>query len=97
MSQPKPSKFTGALAALRNPPAEAETEQPPAEPVDTVAPSRGKGRPPGKRSDPAFQPTTVFLRKHTKNAAQRRLLDRTDGQDLSDLLEQLLAEWVATH
>jgi hypothetical protein len=112
MSKPPQSKFSGALAALRNPPADAETKAPAAdgmkeqvterEPEPTtgdafaIAPvlSRGKGRPPGKRSNADYQPTTVFLRKATKNTAQRRLMDDTEKRDLSELIEQLLSQWV---
>jgi hypothetical protein len=78
------SKFSGALSALRHSP---EPEAPPAtlEPV--------KGRPPGKRSDPEFKPTTLFLRTRTKRTASRLLEDKGDEQDLSELVEQLLSQW----
>jgi hypothetical protein len=55
---------------------------------------RGKGRPPGKRSDPDYQPTTVLLRIQTKKMANRLLEDGSTGQDLSELIEQLLIEWI---
>jgi hypothetical protein len=58
---------------------------------------RGKGRPPGKRSDPDYQPTTVLLRKRTKKTAARLLEDTNVEQDLSDLIEQLLTEWIQKH
>jgi hypothetical protein len=54
-----------------------------------------RGRPAGKRSDPAFEPTTVLLRKATKKAANRLLEDdEANRQDLSDLIEQLLLGWI---
>ena len=53
-----------------------------------------RGRPAtGKRSDPEFESTTVFLRSATKTAAAKLLLDDR-GQDLSDVLEKLLSGWV---
>jgi hypothetical protein len=82
------SKFTGVLAKLKQPPAES-----PASPIETPV-IRGKGRPPGKRSDPDYQPTTVLLRKQTKKAAARLLEDQETGQDLSELIEELLTEWI---
>lgn len=99
MSQPPQSKFSGALAALRDkPPASQDGEPSPAKAPDAAvsAPTvlRGKGRPPGKRSNADYQPTTVFLRKLTKSAAQRRLIGDAEGRDLSELIEQLLAQWV---
>jgi len=63
-------------------------------PSHEAAPSRGKGRPPGKRSDPDYQPTTVLLRKQIKKTARRLLEDTGTGQDLSELIEQLLVEWI---
>jgi hypothetical protein len=68
--------------------------------VPTPAPlpgPRGRGRPAtGKRSDPDYETTTVFLRKSTKMGAARLLLG-DKHQDLSDVLEKLLAEWVRKH
>jgi hypothetical protein len=91
------SKFTGALSRLREVPAPAE---PPVEPVSPppkpdVAPTvaKGRGRPHGKRSDPDFKPTTLLLREKTKRAAMRLLEDNGAGQDLSELVEQLLSQW----
>lgn len=98
---PEHSKFSGALAKLNQRPAEQPDEQGPmqTEPSPTQSfsqaePGRGKGRPPGKRSDPAYQATTVLLRKQTKKTANRQLEDAATGQDLSDLIEQLLTEWI---
>lgn len=90
---PEQSKFSGALAKLNQRPPEQPAEQ-----STITAPSaeltRGKGRPPGKRSDPDYQPTTVLLRKQTKKTATRQLEDAATGQDLSDLIEQLLTNWI---
>jgi len=55
---------------------------------------RGRGRPAGKRSDPDYEPTTLLLRKGTKKAAFRLLDDLESGQDLSDLTEQLISNWI---
>ena len=90
---PEESKFSGALAKLKRP-APPPTATRPDQPSHKAAPSRGKGRPPGKRSDPDYQPTTVLLRKQTKKTASRLLEDADTGQDLSELIEQLLAEWI---
>jgi hypothetical protein len=72
-----------------------DTDIPPA-PTATLA--KGVGRPNGKRSDPNYQATTVLLRKATKKQATRLLEDMGEDtkerQDLSELLEKLLSEWV---
>ena len=91
---PEESKFSGALAKLKQRPASQAAAPRSAQPAPEAAPVRGKGRPPGKRSDPDYQPTTVLLRKHTKKTASRLLEDANTGQDLSELIEQLLAEWI---
>jgi hypothetical protein len=87
------SKFTGVLAQLKQRPGETQSIARPDSPVGSE-PVRGRGRPPGKRSDPDYQPTTVLLRKQTKKTAARLLEDTNSGQDLSDLIEQLLGEWI---
>jgi hypothetical protein len=87
------SKFSGVLAKLKQRPIEQQSTAHPSHPK-RIEPVRGRGRPPGKRSDPDYQPTTVLIRKHTKKTAARMLEDINSGQDLSDLIEQLLAEWI---
>jgi hypothetical protein len=87
------SKFSGVLAKLKQRPAAAQSIARPEPPVNRE-PVRGRGRPPGKRSDPDYQPTTVLIRKQTKKTAARLLEDIDSGQDLSDLIEQLLTEWI---
>ena len=87
------SKFSGILAKLKQRPAEEQSIALPAPPARSE-PMRGRGRPPGKRSDPDYQPTTVLLRKNTKKTAARLLEDTNAAHDLSDLIEQLLTEWI---
>ena len=90
------SKFSGVLATLKQRPIEHQSTAQPTPPQGTE-PARGRGRPHGKRSDPDYQPTTVLLRKHTKRTAARLLEDIDARQDLSDLIEQLLGEWIQKH
>lgn len=54
---------------------------------------RSVGRPPGKRSNPDWEQVTLFIRKDTKRAALRRLVDDNSHQDLSEVIEQLLSRW----
>ena len=85
------SKYSGVLAKLKQPPVEEQ-------PVTPEAPmERGRGRPRAKSSDPDYQPTTVILRKRTKRTAARILEDEEIGQDLSELIEELLLEWIQRH
>ena len=56
--------------------------------------AEARGRKAGKRSDPAFRPTTFLVRKETQRKATRLLEDQDVGKDLSDLVEELLARWI---
>jgi hypothetical protein len=53
------------------------------------------GRPPGKRSDPAYQPVTAWIRKATYQSVRERLL-REDRREFSVLVEELLQGWLKT-
>jgi hypothetical protein len=87
------SKFSGVLAKLKHRQDETQSTAMPAPPVSSE-PVRPRGRPPGKRSDPDYQPTTVLIRKNTKKTATRLLEDTNAAHDLSDLIELLLTEWI---
>ena len=90
---PEKSIFSNAVAKLKQRPTKQPAVRQPA-PSIAAGPVRGKGRPPGKRSDPDYQATTVLLRQQTKKMANRLLEDGSTGQDLSELIEQLLTEWI---
>lgn len=52
------------------------------------------GRPvKGKSSNPDFESTTIYLRKEVKHRALRILFEDKD-RGLSDVLEELLEEWL---
>ena len=90
------SKFTGALANLKKSHVKEKVEPSIDETAEILQPSieRGRGRPRAKSSDPEYQPTTVILRKLTKRKAAHLLEDREMGKDLSELIEELLTEWL---
>jgi hypothetical protein len=90
------SKFSPALANIRKPNAQEPVGEQTLEQQPMITPSneRGRGRPRSKSSDPAYQSTTVILRKITKRRAAHLLEDREMGKDLSELIEELLTEWL---
>ncbi len=47
----------------------------------------------GKRNHPGYKPVKVYLRKETHKAARRRSEDR-GYEDFSELVEDLLNEWM---
>jgi len=84
-----PSKYAQTIASIRQRPA----EQPDA--TTSAEPMRGKGRPPGKRSNPEWKLYSHFLKKQTHREATNILRNEENGRDLSDVLQQLLDEWLA--
>lgn len=88
-----------ALAELHRPPA-AEVEEsaavtlPPA-PLPVAEMGKGRGRPAtGKRSNPEWKLYSHFLKRRTQRAAVARLQAEDNGQDLSDILQELLEDWL---
>lgn len=63
------------------------------------APKGNRGRPPGKRSDAEYEQVTFFMRKETRKALRRVLLDdeRFEKKDLSELVEQIVSVWLQKH
>ena len=59
-----------------------------------VAALKAPGRPPGKRSDPEYKQYSVLLKRKTHRQVTAILRDREDGPDVSELLQQLLEQWL---
>jgi hypothetical protein len=93
-----PKRLAVRSAKRRSEPTSEHANQPAAVVTTQVGQgAQGRSRKTGKRSDPAFRPTTFFVRKETQRKASRMLEDQEAGKDLSDLVEELLAKWVAEH
>jgi hypothetical protein len=87
------SKFAGIFsnsAPEEEKPAQGRVEKV----IVTAAPVKALGRPPGKRSNPDYAPVQVLLKKQTHKLARRILTDLDDGQDVSELVQALLEQWV---
>ena len=83
------SKFAGIFQhSLPEEPHAAERTEKPA--VVLKAP----GRPPGKRSDPAYKQYSVLLKKQTHRQVTALLREQEDSPDVSELLQQLLEQWL---
>jgi hypothetical protein len=87
----------GAIRTVRQeqPASQAEENEGIPAPNPQPTPISMRGRPAGKRSNPEFEPTTIFLRKTTKKTANRTLEDSGVKQDLSELIESLLQQWIS--
>ena len=85
------SKFAGLRAELEKarhqPSTDARQEE-----------SKSLGRPVGgKRSHPDWTQHTVMLHKGVHRAAMQLLWQQEDRKDMSELLNELLANWVQQH
>jgi hypothetical protein len=53
-----------------------------------------RGRPAGKRTDPDYAQVTAYIRKDTHHAVKLRLMQENQGREFSELVQELLAEWL---
>jgi len=53
-------------------------------------------KPQGKRSDPAWKQYSVLLKKESHKQASLLLRQKYEGIDISDLMQALLEQWLAT-
>lgn len=61
---------------------------------ETVKIAAASGRRSGKSSDPDFTQVLTYIKKATHKDVRKALLDDEEG-DLSDLVENLLSDWLA--
>jgi hypothetical protein len=64
-----------------------------ASPTDETTTKR-RGRPSGKRSDPDYVQTTAYIRGETYKAVKIALIEEDEGREYSELVEELLANWL---
>jgi hypothetical protein len=86
------SKFSGTLRRLKKTPEAPSDPKPSISPSSEQRPLTGHYR--GKRSDPEWANVTILMRRSIKRDVRRRLEDEGEGKDLSDLIDQLLLEWL---
>lgn len=67
--------------------------EPPAKSSDQTN-NKQRGRPPAKRSDPDFVGLTTYIRRETHTRAKIALLQQGEGRELSELVEDLLRDWL---
>lgn len=60
----------------------------------SVVGEKKRGRPSGKRSDPAFVQTTAYIRAETYKDVRIALLQEDEARDYSELVEELLSDWL---
>jgi hypothetical protein len=64
-------------------------------PPATLEAGKGRGRPAtGKRSNPEWKLYSHFLKRKTQRAAVAKLQAEDNDRDLSDVLQELLENWL---
>lgn len=83
------SKFDGILAVKPNTNATKRNSKTSEPKPDNAAPKKPKRI--GKRSHPDFTQITAYIKKNTHEEVMRKIYKR---QELSELLEELLTDWL---
>jgi hypothetical protein len=93
----KVSKFQAVLSSRE---ASEELQE---EAIDLVtkdlpapSPVAKMGRPKGKRSNPDYTQVTAYIRQDTYKDVRVLLLQQGNGQEFSELVEELLSEYLKT-
>jgi hypothetical protein len=73
------------------------TEVPPAPIVAATAKLLNMEPPRGKKGHPDYNQVTIYLKKHTQNRAKIAMLQAQEERDFSELVEDLLTDWLATN
>jgi hypothetical protein len=100
---PEKSTFEGLFDGRQNtmPPAADRNEPRPRTRKPEATGDRGTqartpktGRAPGKRSNPDYKQFSVLLKKRTHMAVSHTLDNLGSGQDISELVQELLEQWL---
>jgi hypothetical protein len=91
----KVSKFQAVLSSreVEEEPIDFPEEAPS---IPSVQPAAKMGRPKGKRSNPEYTQVTSYIRQDTYRKVRMILLQNGDGQEFSELVEDLLCEFLDT-
>lgn len=84
----------GALAELSKKPAAEPIQAPRTAEPEQLLPKNAK--PQGKRSDPDWKQYSILLKKESHKKAGLILREKYEGVDISDLMQNLLENWLKT-
>ena len=86
----KPNRFTG-LMKRRETDEPTQTDEARRRTVSVLGRPRN-----GKSSNPEYKQISALIRKDTHREVVRALLDDNESRDVSDLLQDLLQEWLVS-
>ena len=91
------SKFDAVLGQRRTAISEQVVSTEPTQTVETTkASNRGRGRPPGKRTNPDYQQVTIYIPRALHDQAKIALIQE-GRKEFSELIGDLLASWIREH
>jgi hypothetical protein len=91
------SKFDAVLGQRRTALSEQVVSTEPTQTVETTkASNRGRGRPPGKRTNPDYQQVTIYIPRALHDQAKIALIQE-GRKEFSELIGDLLASWIREH
>ena len=100
MVKKKASKFNSILDAAKGKEEDTNLEEEKETSItkEEIIPIKNvkKGRPRGKRSNPDFEQVTAYIRSNTYRDVKIAILQQSEIDDFSELVEQLLNEWLST-
>ena len=85
----KPNRFTGLMKRREDEP--TQTDEARRHTVSVLGRPRN-----GKSSNPEYKQISALIRKDTHREVVRALLDDNESRDVSDLLQDLLQEWLVS-
>ena len=93
------SRFDGILKAKGRAPdpddaRKVDAESTPSQPAPP-SPAPARGRPKGKRSNPAYEQVTAYIPGELYRNVRIGLLQDAKGQEFSELVADLLSAWLA--
>ena len=91
------SKFDAVLGQRRTALSEQVVSTEPTQTVETTkASNRGRGRPPGKRTNPDYQQVTIYIPRALHDQSKIALIQE-GRKEFSELIGDLLASWIREH
>lgn len=97
-SEPVRKTETSPKIAAKAKPLAKKTPKSPSPPPPSPEPkpvAKKRGRPTAKRSDPNYLGFTTYIHRDVHRKVKMQLLANDEGQELSQLVEELLRKWLS--
>ncbi len=92
-TEPKEETEAKSITKLNTPKKKSATPPPPVE-IKIQPPPETKKRIAGKSSNAAYAQVLTYIKRDTHREVKKALLDDKNNRDLSELVEELLTDWL---